>query len=198
MRRAILGEDTISKRMTIEKLAPHCLDVRDLRRRGLFGSEWVTIGPTLKWPKLLRLRIARYAIILDFQGRETSQRVRVSWTKVHLGGERPWMHCTYCEARAARLYKGLAGYLCRACLGNPAYATQGLSAQGRAHYKACKLRLSLGGDARLTMPFPKRPRGMHRGTYARLVRSGMKLEAEVSSELRGREPDYSNLVAYFD
>jgi len=29
---------------------------------------------------------------------------------VHLGGERPWMHCPHCQTRVAKLYSGLGGY----------------------------------------------------------------------------------------
>ena len=104
-------------RLTIEKLAHDCLDVRALRRKGFFDDGWVTIGPSLKWPRIARLRIARYLILLDIRGRSDLQRIRVSWTNVHLGGNRPWMHCPYCETRAARLYAGLGGYFCRACVG---------------------------------------------------------------------------------
>jgi hypothetical protein len=184
--------------MTIERFAADCLDVRDLRRRGFFDGGWVKIGSTLRWPRIARLQIARYAIILDLFGQGVPQRIRVSWTKVHLGGERPWMHCPHCEKRVARLYRGLGGYVCRACIGNPAYAGQGLSAQARAQYKACKLRLHLGGDAHLTTPFPERPRGMHRRTYARLCRVGVDLESGLSQRLKAREPDYRSLVAYLD
>jgi hypothetical protein len=186
------------KRMTIEALWGDRLDVRDLRRRGFLDGGWVEIGATLWWPRIARLRIARYAILLDLRGRSIPQRIRVSWTKVHLGGERPWMHCPHCERRVVKLYRGLGGYFCRECVGNPLYASQRLSPQGRAHYRACKLRLRLDGEAQLSKPFPERPRGMHRRTYQRLRREGMSLEASLSKRLRNRFPDYASLCAYFD
>jgi hypothetical protein len=132
------------------------------------------------------------------RGRSIPQRIRVSWTKVYLGGERPWMHCPHCERRVARLHRGLGGYFCRECIGMPAYASQRLSAQGRAHYRACKLRLRLDGEAQLSKPFPQRPRGMHRRTYQRLRREGMSLETSLSKCLRNRFPDYASLCAYFE
>ena len=186
------------KGLTIERLARDCLDVRVLRRGGVFDGGWITIGPTLKWPRIAQLRIARYAIVLDLRGQGVPQRIRVSWTKVHLGGERPWMHCPHCQTRVAKLYRGLGGYFCRACVGNPAYASQRLSAQARAQYKACKLRLYLRGDAHLTVPFPERPRRMHQRTYDRLHRLGIDLEAGLSKRLKAREPDYPSLVAYLE
>ena len=108
------------------------------------------------------------------------------------------MHCPNCQTRVARLYAGLGGYFCRSCIGNPPYASQQLSAQGRAHYHACKLRLLLQGEAQLSLPFPERPRNMHWHTYDRLRREGMNLEAGLSKRMRRRLPDYANLVAYTD
>lgn len=124
--------------------------------------------------------------------------IRASWTRLHFGGDRPWLHCPHCERRVAKLYRGLAGYFCRACVGNPPYATQLLSAGGRAHFKACKLRLVLDGEAQLSRPFPGRPPRMHWRTYQRLRREGMRLEAGLSGRMRKRFPDYANLVAYTD
>jgi hypothetical protein len=184
--------------LTVEKLFHDCLDVRFLRRKGFFDDGWVTLGPSLKWPHIARMRLARYLLTLDLRGHSVPQHVRVSWSKVHLGGERPWLHCTHCERRVARLYRGLAGYFCRACVGNPPYASQWLGAQGRAHDQACKLRLRLNGEARLSTPFPERPRGMHRRTYLRLRQEGMRLEAGLSKRMRTRFPDYASLVAYSD
>jgi hypothetical protein len=185
-------------RLTIEKWARDCLDVRFLRQQKFFDDRWVTIEGTLKWPRIARLRIARYLIVLDIRGRSNPQHIRVSWTPVHLGGERPWMHCPHCQTRVARLYAGLGGYFCRSCIGNPPYASQQLSAQGRVHYQACKLRLLLDGQAQLTMPFPERPPRMHRRTYERLKCEAMNLEAGLSKRMRRRFPDYASLVAYTD
>ena len=183
---------------TIEKLAQDCLDVRELRRKGLFGGDWVSFRPMLRWPAIALVRAVRYAILLDLRGSSLPQRIRVSWTKLHLGGERPWLHCPRCETRAAKLYKGLAGYFCRACVGNPIYASQALSAQARPHFQACKLRLRLGGEASLTAPLPERPRRMHRRTYERLKHRLLTHEAGLSRRVRSREPDYPSLGAYLD
>jgi hypothetical protein len=187
-----------STSFTIEKLASDCLDVRFLRRKGFFDEGWVTLGASLKWPRIARMRIVRSRLILDLRGHSAPQNIRVSWTKVHLGGERPWLHCPHCERRVARLCRGLGGYFCRACVGNPPYASQRLSAQGRAHYRACKLRVRLDGSAQPSAPFPERPKRMHRRTYHRLRREGVQLEAGLSNRMRNRFPDYESLVAYFD
>jgi len=53
----------------------------------------------------------------DLRGQGAPQQIRASRTKVHFGGERPWFHCPQCHNRVARLYGGLGGYFCRACIG---------------------------------------------------------------------------------
>ena len=186
-----------STAFTIEKLASDCLDVRELRRMGLFSPNWVSFRPILRWPSIALVRVARYVILLELRDRP-SQRIQVSWTRPHLGGERPWMHCPHCERRVAKLYEGFGGYFCRACIGNPIYASQALSAQARPHFQACKLRLRLGGEASPAAPLPKRPRRMHRRTYERLKHRLLTHEGGLSRRVRSRQPDYPSLVAYLD
>ena len=186
-----------SKAFTIEKLAHDCLDVRELRRKGILGSpDWITFRPMLGWRSIAQMRVARFAIMLDLRGHHFPQRIRVSWEKLHFGGERPWMHCPHCEKRVAKLYNGLGGYFCRACVGTPIYASQALSAQARPHFQACKLRLRLGGEASPTEPFPERPRRMHRRKYEQLTHRLLALEGNLSLRMKGKSVDYPNLVAY--
>jgi hypothetical protein len=61
--------------LTIEKLAHDCLDVRFLRRKGFFADSGITIGPSLKWPPIARMRVARYAgCRYDRQAMQSSHR----------------------------------------------------------------------------------------------------------------------------
>jgi hypothetical protein len=180
---------------TVEKLADDCLDVRELQRTGIFRDGWVTLRPLLRWPGIVKMRAARFVIQLELCNQVTPQQIRVSWTRCHFGGMRPWLHCL-CERRVARLFKGMGGYYCRPCIGNPIYASQAKSTQSRRHFEACKLRLRLGGIASLAAPFPERPRGMHRKTYARLRHRAEKLEAGLSARLRAKPADYPNLIYY--
>jgi hypothetical protein len=184
---------------TIEKLSGGCLDVGALRRFGIFGDtrrSW----SAFRWPDIAVIRADRYSLELEMPRKAcVPQQIRVSWTRCHFGrGLRPWLHCPHCQGRVAKLFNGLAGYCCRACVGNPSYASQAKSAQSRRHFEACKLRLRLGGNASLDAPFPERPKGMHRRTYARLKHRAEQLEAQISSRLKAKPPDYPNLVYYFD
>ena len=121
-------------RPTVERLSSDSLDVRELKKFGLLQDQRMILQG-LRWPALSRIVSSRYWLELDFAGRDTMQRVRVSWTQCYLGGCRRWMHCPYCEKRVAKLLKGMGGYYCRACIGNPLYACQAKSTYGRKHFE---------------------------------------------------------------
>ncbi len=182
---------------TVEKQAADCdyLDVRTLQRAGILTDTWRAWSPAMCWPGIVNIRSCRYLILLELRKQLAPQQIRVSWTRCHFGGMRPWLHCL-CGQRVARLFKGLGGYYCRPCIGNPLYASQSKSTQGRRHFEACKLRLRLGGIASLAAPFPDRPRGMHRKTYARLRSRAEHLESRISPRLMAKLTDYPNLVYY--
>lgn len=184
------------KRMTIEALWADHLDVREVQRKRMFDENWITYSNRFKWPRIVGLTMARYRVRLDLYGHSLPQNIRVSWTRAHLGGERPWFHCPHCDRRVAKLYKGLAGYFCRACLGNPPYASQTKSAQERQHFQACKLRLLLNSEARPSLPLPPRPRKMHRRTYRQMLLRLQQLEAGLSRRMKQKPADYANLVAH--
>ena len=187
----------VGPKWTVESIAAdyNYIDVLTLYRRGLLANSWVSFVPILRWPGVIKIRASRYLVVVEWRDRVAPQQIRVSWTQCHLGGARPWIHCA-CGRRVTRLFKGLAGYYCRQCLGNPRYACQAKSTQGRLHFEACKLRLRLGGIASLSAPFPERPRGMHRRTFERLRRRAEKLEARISPRLRDKPTDYPSLVYY--
>jgi hypothetical protein len=71
--------------------------VRELKRFGLLQDDRMVLRGSIRWPELSRIVGSRYWLELDFAGRDTMQRVRVSWTRCHMGGWRPWMHCPYCD-----------------------------------------------------------------------------------------------------
>lgn len=183
-------------RLTVEQLAVDCLDVRQLQRAGILGNSWVTLRPSLMWPRIEQMRVGRYLIQLELRNQAVHQQIRVSWTRCNLGGARPWLHCPYCQRRVAILVRALAGYCCRNCAGNPVYASQCKSTRARQRFEACKLRLRVGGFASLSEPFPERPRGMHLRTYERLRSRAEVLECGLSTRAKNRPSDYPNLVYY--
>jgi hypothetical protein len=108
-------------------------------------------------------------------GNESSsveQRVRLVWTRCHLGGARPWFRCRQnCGRRVAKLFlRDGAVLMCRHCCGL-AYASQAENPWHRAISRAQKARIRLGGSANLLEPFPEKPRRMQR-----CVRPGRRSE----------------------
>jgi hypothetical protein len=183
-------------RLTVEKLGEDSIDVRELQRFGILDGPWVTLRPLARWPGIAKMRAAKYRVLIELIHQVVPQQVRVTWTRCHYGGTRPWLHCPCCQRRVAKLFKGMGGYFCRPCVGSPNYASQCKSADGRRHFQACKLRLRLGGDASLAAPFPERPRGMHRSTYNRMRRRAERLESGLSARIKSKSADYPNLIYY--
>ena len=100
----------------------------------------------------------------------------------NFGGERPWFVCpgvvngVACGRRVAKLYLKRRYFLCRHCH-NLSYESQHEHGGIAALHKCRKIRQKLGGNANMTEPFPKRPKGMHHRTYWRLF-----LEYEKANE----------------
>src|SRR5262245_13223700 len=164
-------------RLTVEKLAADCLDVRDLYRIGALKGPWVTFTRLpLRWPDIQKMSTARFMIHIELHNQTVPQNIRVSWTWCNFGGSRPWMHCPFCERRVARLFKGMSGYYCRSCCGNPVYESQRRSKKARAYLQAYRVRQRLGGSRPVLDPVPARPYGMRRRTYARLCEKIKRLE----------------------
>jgi hypothetical protein len=158
-----------SGRLTIEKLSNQAIDVRELQRAGIFRDHWVTLEPSFRWFSIERMRVSRYLIQVKFENQIVPQQIRVSWTHCNYGGARPWMHCPHCQRRVARLFKGMGGYSCRACLGNPIYESQRRSRKARAYLQAYRLRQRLGGSRPVIDRIPARPYRMKQGRYRKLV-----------------------------
>lgn len=97
----------------------------------------------------------------------------LEWTACNLGGKRPWFVCpgvkdgVACDRRAARLHLRGGLFLCRRCH-DLAYASQRDGLRTAPIHKARAIRRRLGGSESILDPFPGRPKGMHRATYARL------------------------------
>jgi hypothetical protein len=187
-----------ASRPTVELLAADALDVSHLHGAGAFrDGDWAFPLCGLHYPGITKLRTSRHRIELGLGHQPIPQIIRISWTRCNFGNARPWLHCPFCGRRVAKLFRGLAGYFCRPCVGNPMYASQSKSTRGRRHFEACKLRLRLGGIASIAAPFPERPRGMHKKTYARLRQRIEKLECDLPDHFKRKAADYPALGYYF-
>ena len=155
-------------RLTVEKLAADCLDVRELHRVGTFKGGWkIFPSASFRWPCIEKMRAAKFLIQVEFFNQTVPQNIRVCWTWCNFGGSRPWLICQ-CGRRVARLFKGTGGYYCRSCCGNPVYESQRKSKKARAYLQAYRVRQRLGGSRPVVDPLPARPYRMRRKTYARL------------------------------
>ena len=102
-------------------------------------------------------------------------RVDLVYTDQHLGGRRRWFVCPDCGRRCLLLYQRVERLACRACH-DLAYASECESREDRLRRRARTIRRRLGGSANLLDPFPDKPKGMHRSTYARWCRKGLDAE----------------------
>jgi hypothetical protein len=129
------------------------------------------------------VRTERDAVVLIYRSRtwgasewkSIEQRVPVTWTACHLGGQRPWFVCSvysngrHYGRRAAVLYGAGELFACRRCY-RLAYASQHEAPHQRGLGKAQKIRRRLGGSPNMFDEFPDKPKGMHWRTYDRLRR----------------------------
>jgi hypothetical protein len=185
-------------KVTVEELAVDCLDARELCKAGVLDGEWVTSRwPEFRWPRVRTIRFSRYRVLIELENQGVPQQIRVSWTRCHFGGARPWLHCPFCEQRVARLFKGLSGYFCRPCCGNPIYESQRRSEKARAYLQAYRARSLLGGSRPVTDPIPERPWRMKHKTYARLCDRIERLERPlVGSRVLRHPPLFIRPLSY--
>ena len=101
--------------------------------------------------------------------------IELTYTDQHLGGRRPWFMCPKCDRRCALLYRRHGDLGCRKCH-DLAYESQCLSRSDRLTLQAQRIRHRLGASGNLSKPFPARPSGMHRRTYARWCEKGLAAE----------------------
>ena len=174
--------------------AKDTLDVRELNRAGLMTDDWITLRPSLRWPRIATKSLARYRILVDLRNQSVPQSIQVSWTHCHFGGFRPWLRCPHCERRVARLFKGLAGYFCRACCGNPISESRRRSPK---YLQTYRIRQRLGDSRPVLDDIPVRPRGMKRKTYERLCVRIKRLERPlVGSRVARHAPRWIPPLAY--
>jgi hypothetical protein len=99
--------------------------------------------------------------------------IRLERTPCNYGGHRTWFRCPRCARRVALLYLRSGRFACRHCQ-QVAYTSQSEDSIGRSWRRQGKLEKRLSGSW-------SRPRGMHAGTYERLLAAVIGCE-----ELRDR------------
>lgn len=182
------GNTYQSKKRTTDEC--HDVDIRSLHRKGhlkpghRFSLSWSrgeketgSIGGVVHGD---RERNRPFQVVLIYrhcahgEGWEnTREPIEITWTACNLGGERPWFLCpgvvngVTCGRRVAVLYGPGRYFLCRHCY-DLNYESQREDSEQRSLRKAQEIRKRLGGSANMTLPFPKRPKGMHHKTYVRL------------------------------
>jgi len=170
--------------------------VRQLHRTGFLDRCSVPRWPEFRWPKIERICFERGLIQIEFVNQVT-QHIHISWTRCNFGGSRPWMHCPHCNRRVARLFKGLAGYFCRGCVGAPRYESQVRNEKARAYLRAYRLRERLGGSRPVVDPLPERPYRMWRKTYEGICAEIERLERPlIGSRIIGRAPLWIRPLSY--
>ena len=185
---------------TVEK--HQFMDANELNRSGVFNRTPVILPYAgFRWPGLAKVRVDLFRLQLIYPQYRPDvsprvQEVRVSWTRCHFGGMRPWLHCL-CGRRVGKLYDSGFCFGCRQCFGL-IYECQRKSTKGRRHFEACKRRMLLGGEALLSAPLANRTKGMHNKTYLRLRRRIEMLEIGLQENRRFkfRKPNYAALAYY--
>ena len=185
------------ERLTVEHLAIDCIDARELQRAGLLRDRSVTLRPSLRWPEISTLRADRYVILVNLRNMVTPQYILVTWTLCFFGGERPWLFCSHCRKRVARVFLGMGGYFCRGCLGSPAYESQLRNTKARDYLRAYRLRERLDGSRPVIDPIPARPYRMWRRTYNRICAEIERLERPLlGSRIAKRAPILIRPLSY--
>lgn len=95
-----------------------------------------------------------------------TEEVFIIWEPCRFGGRRPFFTCPVCGRRTLHLYC-LGYFACRECH-DVSYPSQRERESDRAQRRANKIRVRLGGEPGWHN-LPRRPKGMHRGTYLNLI-----------------------------
>jgi len=115
----------------------------------------------------------------DWQGVSVTYCISLSRTPCHYGGYRYWFACPRCEQRAAVIYMADTPG-CQRCL-KLRYPSQSESAVMRAWRRREKVDLKL---ARITTRDGyRRPKGMHRQTFAHLLGELIRAQQEQTKSL---------------
>lgn len=173
------------------------LDIRSLSAEGL-----ILPGISFSWSLIVKRRVLSYmglevkgqTLVLHYRppgtGESTDQRVGMTTTACHLGGQRHWFSCPGCSQRVAVLYAPGGRFACRRC-SCLAYASQKVHASDRASSQVNRLRRQLGWQEGILNDMGGKPKGMHWSTYRRLKEAHETVMLVALDEL-GRKLDIVN------
>ena len=153
------------------------IDVREWQRLGCFepsvaGTWYFTDRATLDYRAEADVVVLHHALA----GRPMDQRVPITRTSCHYGGERPWFACPNCTRRVALLYlKPGAEFACRRC-SSVAYASQREDAITRSWRRQDKIERRLGAGQ-------TRPGGMRQTRHVALLRQIVHCEEQRAKAL---------------
>ena len=175
-----------AKRTTSECFS---IDVCRWKREGLlephqtFGWQWRTQDG--KIAASIGVHTLPDKVILSYRyrkpgedWREEHYPVLLDWTECNLGGKRPWFLCPGCGRRVAILYVDSL-FQCRQCL-RLTYQSQREGHLDRLLRRKDKIRKKLGWQDGMEY---RKPKGMHRKTYLRLIEEYEDADATFWREL---------------
>ena len=161
----------------------HVLDVRWLARQGYLAPDTSGVY-AVAWSRgdrpagdiLVRSDADRPGeLVLDYRTRRyegepwapVRENIPLDRTPCPYGGDRVWFRCPGCFGRRAVLYAVGGRFRCRACH-DLAYSSTREGEADRHRRRADELRRRIGCKPGI-FSVPRKPKGMHRRTYERLV-----------------------------
>ena len=162
-------------RPVVELFGDHeILDVNELNRRGAFSRP-------MYFPFRNKLKTYPDRIEINFRNYDKPpQIILIAWTRLHLGGERPWFLCHRCGCRCAKLYLSTIDVACRICAGLQ-FTSQRQWRTTRLRAKAGKIRsrLDTNQDGKII-----RPRNMRQRTFRKHLNKLQRIEHALHTHSR--------------
>ena len=154
------------------------VDLRILRRNGALVDGRISVIQWLRRDRCIgeyQVTADNDQLIINCSGQGFIQRVQLTHTACHLGGQRPWMACPECRSRVMLLYVAAAGLCCRHCL-NLTYPSRNEGHVDQLYRRVRNARLKVGAVADLTKPIPPKQKWKHHLKYNRLRQKAEEYE----------------------
>jgi hypothetical protein len=144
------------------------------------GLQWTVDGERVADIRLVGghdvIRLSYRARAREGPWQEVDESVRILWRPCRFGGERPFFSCPGCARPVLKVTGAGVRFRCRRCC-RLGYASSREREHDRSLRQANRLRQRLGGEPGMAYPIAARPKGMHQGTYKRLVSKIIDREA---------------------